>query len=107
MGFIDDDPHRVGCTLCGVPVKDACAWSQQAWSRLPEIWISSPLITNERAGQVAAQWPEKVAVRRFQLLMELVPEDDMLSSAKVLSLTGEGKESLTGQPSQMFANSSP
>jgi hypothetical protein len=99
VGFIDDDPHRVGRLLCSVPVKDAWAWSQQAWPRRPEIWISSPRITNERARQVAAQWPEKVAVRRWQLQMEPVPEGSMPSSAIALSPSREGKESLTGQPS--------
>jgi FlaA1/EpsC-like NDP-sugar epimerase len=99
VGFIDDDPHRVGRLLCSVPVKDAWAWSQQAWPRRPEIWISSPGITNERARQVAAQWPEKVAVRRWQLQMEPVPEGSMPSSAIALSPSREAKESLTGQPS--------
>src|SRR5262245_20917259 len=28
VGFIDDDPHRVGRKLCGVPVKDGWAWSR-------------------------------------------------------------------------------
>jgi UDP-GlcNAc:undecaprenyl-phosphate GlcNAc-1-phosphate transferase len=107
VGFIDDDPHRVGCTLCSVPVKDVWAWSQQPWPRLPEIWVSSSLITNERARQVAAQWPEKVAVRRLQLQMEPVPDDGMPSSAMVLYPSGDGKKSLSGQPSQMFASSSP
>jgi UDP-GlcNAc:undecaprenyl-phosphate/decaprenyl-phosphate GlcNAc-1-phosphate transferase len=99
VGFIDDDPHRVGRKLCGIPVKDGWAWSRQAWGRLPEIWVSSQLITDERARQVAAQWPEKVAVHRLQVHMEPVSDDDVTSSAMVLSRSREGKESLTGQPS--------
>jgi UDP-GlcNAc:undecaprenyl-phosphate GlcNAc-1-phosphate transferase len=99
VGFIDDDPHRVGHKLCGVPVKDGWAWSRQAWRRLPAIWVSSQLITDERARQVAAQWLEKVAVYRRQVQMEPVLDDGRPSSAMVLSRSREGKESLTGQPS--------
>ena len=99
VGFIDDDPHRVGRKLCGVPVKDGWAWSRQAWRRLPAIWVSSQLITDERARQVAAQWPEKVAVHRRQVQMQPVPDDGSPSSAMMLSRSREGKESLTGQPS--------
>jgi FlaA1/EpsC-like NDP-sugar epimerase len=99
VGFIDDDPHRVGRKLCGVPVKDGWTWSRQAWGRLPAIWVSSQLITDERARQVAAQWPEKVAVHRLQIQMEPVADDGVTSSAMGLSRSREGKESLTGQPS--------
>jgi hypothetical protein len=99
VGFIDDDPHRVGRKLCGVPVKDSWAWSRQAWRRPPAIWVSSQLITDKRARQVAAQWPEKVALRRLQVQMAPVPDDVMPPAAMVLSRSREGKESLTGQPS--------
>jgi hypothetical protein len=99
VGFIDDDPHRVGRKLCGVPVKDGWSWSRQAWRQIPAIWVSSQFITDERARQVAAQWPEKVAVHRLQVQMEPVPDDVTPSSAIVLSRSREGKESLTGQPS--------
>jgi UDP-GlcNAc:undecaprenyl-phosphate GlcNAc-1-phosphate transferase len=92
VGFIDDDPHRVGHKLCGVPVKDGWSWSRQAWRQLPAIWVSSQLITDERARQVAAQWPEKVAVHRLQVQMEPVPDDVTPSSAMVLSRSREGKE---------------
>jgi len=54
---------------------------------------------DERAGQVAAQWPEKVAVHRLQVHMEPVPDDVTSSSAVVLSRSREGKEALTGEPS--------
>lgn len=70
VGFIDDDPNLAGRTLCGLPVKHGTAWIEQTWSYAPEIWISSGFVSDERAQQVAAQWPRGALLRRLRLHME-------------------------------------
>ena len=73
VGFIDDDPRCVGRKLCGVPVKHGQEWLQQPWPHAPEIWVSSCFIPDERAWQLAAQWPEQAVVRRLSLQVSLLP----------------------------------
>ena len=66
VGFVDDDTKRVGRKLCGVPIQHGPEWLRQPWYHTPEIWISSQLISDKQAQQLANQWPEKAAVRRLK-----------------------------------------
>jgi UDP-GlcNAc:undecaprenyl-phosphate GlcNAc-1-phosphate transferase len=72
VGFIDDDPHQVGHKLCGVPVEHGLEWLGRPWNVLPEIWISSRFIPDERAQQLVTQWDGRTAVRRLRLHVEPV-----------------------------------
>jgi UDP-GlcNAc:undecaprenyl-phosphate/decaprenyl-phosphate GlcNAc-1-phosphate transferase len=72
VGFVDDDPKRVGRKLCDIPIQHGPAWLKQPWHYTPEIWISSRFISDKQAHQLAEQWPEKAIVRRLSLQTELV-----------------------------------
>ena len=85
MGFIDDNPHCVGRKLCGVPVQHGRAWLEQAWDRVPEIWVSSRFIPEARALLLAAQWQGKAVVRRFKLEMDPPLADAILAPTQPLS----------------------
>jgi UDP-GlcNAc:undecaprenyl-phosphate GlcNAc-1-phosphate transferase len=85
IGFIDDNPHCVGRKLCGVPVQHGREWLEQAWDRVPEIWVSSRFIPEARALQLAAQWQKRAVVRRFKLEMAPPLADSILVPAPQLS----------------------
>jgi UDP-GlcNAc:undecaprenyl-phosphate GlcNAc-1-phosphate transferase len=72
VGFIDDDPHQVGHKLCGVPVKHGSEWLRRSWNAMPEIWISSRFIPDERAQQLVKQWDGRTTVCRLRLHIEPV-----------------------------------
>jgi UDP-GlcNAc:undecaprenyl-phosphate GlcNAc-1-phosphate transferase len=72
LGFIDDDPNRVGRMLCGFPVKNGMEWLGQPLSGTPEIWISSQFVPDKRAQQLARHWEGQATVRRLRLRMEPV-----------------------------------
>jgi FlaA1/EpsC-like NDP-sugar epimerase len=81
VGFVDDDPHRVGYKLCGVPVKYGWEWLRQPWNRTPEIWVSSRSIPDECVVLLAVQWQERAVMRRRRLHMEpLLPNPGLLLS---------------------------
>jgi hypothetical protein len=97
VGFLDDDPHRVGHKLCGVPVKHGPEWLRQPWNTIPEIWISSRFIPEERAQQLVTQWDGRIAVRRLRLHVEpvlsgqsAVPNGRGISTEGTSVATGDG-----------------
>lgn len=67
VGFIDDNPNKVGRKLCGVPIRQGLVWVRQSWSRAPEIWISSRFISDQRAKEIASHWPKEIMIRRLHL----------------------------------------
>jgi len=75
VGFVDDDIKRVGRKLCGAPIQHGPEWLRQPWHHTPEIWISSQLISDKQARQLADQWPEKAAIRRLKFQMEAILDD--------------------------------
>jgi UDP-GlcNAc:undecaprenyl-phosphate GlcNAc-1-phosphate transferase len=85
MGFVDDDPNQVGRKLCGLPVRDCEEWTRQPRSFVPEIWISSKAIPDQRALQLAGQWEGKAPVRRLKLQMEPVLNGLPLRRTKEIS----------------------
>jgi UDP-GlcNAc:undecaprenyl-phosphate GlcNAc-1-phosphate transferase len=89
VGFIDDDPHRVGHKLCGVSVKHGSEWLRHPWKALPEIWISSRFIPDEQAQQLLKQWDERIAVRRLRLHMESVLNGQAAVPNEQVVSTGE------------------
>ena len=93
VGFIDDDPHQVGHKLCGVPVKHGSEWLRHPWNALPEIWISSRFIPDERAQQLVKQWDERMAVRRLRLHIEPVMNGQLaVPNEQVVSPGGTSME---------------
>jgi len=69
VGFVDDDPDRIGRTLCGLPVKNREGWWGEQWNHAPEIWVSSPFVQDSWAHQLAQHWNGQAIVRRAQLQM--------------------------------------
>ena len=74
IGFIDDDANWQGRNLCGLSVKAGEEWLRQSWNCVPEIWISSKSISDQRAVQLAEQWETRAVIRRLKLLVEPVPD---------------------------------
>lgn len=69
VGYVDDDPHKVGRKLCGVPIKQGTDWRRRPWPTPPEIWISSRFVPDTLAQRLARQWPGQTMVRRLRLEM--------------------------------------
>ena len=74
LGFVDDDERRSGRRLCGLPIASGREWRRQLNGQSPEIWISSRAIPDERARQLARQWPDALPPRRMQLRLQVVGE---------------------------------
>ncbi len=72
VGFVDDDPHRVGRNLCGISVKNRAEWLKQQWEGPVEIWVSSKFIPDCLIHDFASQWRDMPTVRRLQLQMTTV-----------------------------------
>lgn len=72
VGFVDDDPYRVGRNLCGIPVKNQAEWLKQQWEGPVEIWVSSRFIPDDLIQDFASQWRDMPTVRRLQLQMTTV-----------------------------------
>ncbi|MBI4768087.1 MAG: hypothetical protein HY787_26415 [Deltaproteobacteria bacterium] len=70
LGFIDDDPNLTGRNLCGMPIKNKDQWIKEIETYLPEIWISSRSIPDERAWILARQWDQEVLIKRLRVRME-------------------------------------
>ena len=77
IGFIDDDIHKIGRTLCGVPVRAGEDWAGCPMSAQPEVWISSRFVDDQRAFDVTDHWHGPVTIRRVQLRLVVVePQSD-------------------------------
>jgi UDP-GlcNAc:undecaprenyl-phosphate GlcNAc-1-phosphate transferase len=72
VGFMDDNPNRVGRTLCGLDVRDCSHWVGRIWHRLPEVWVSSKFITDKRIEAILREWNAPVAVKQMRLTVEPV-----------------------------------
>ncbi|UCH51408.1 MAG: hypothetical protein JSV54_01160, partial [Chloroflexota bacterium] len=72
IGFIDDDPAKVGSQLCGLPIKSPAQWLTQKWEEPPHIWISSKHIMDQHAIKLAERWEGKSQVKRMDVLMKVV-----------------------------------
>ena len=72
LGFIEDDPNRVGRRLCGVPIKKGFDWISQTWNRPPEIWISSRFISDQQGRELAQHWNGQATVRRVHLQIDRI-----------------------------------
>ena len=74
IGFIDDDPTRIGRRLCGLAVRSPTEWTEQRCENPPEIWIASKFIPDQQARDLAAHWNGGGAVRRVQLRLDAVED---------------------------------
>lgn len=72
VGFVDDDPHKAGRLLCGLPIKTKRQWLDQVWPQSPEIWVSSRHISDETASKFASHWNGDALVRRLQVQLNPV-----------------------------------
>jgi UDP-GlcNAc:undecaprenyl-phosphate GlcNAc-1-phosphate transferase len=70
LGFIDDDPNKTDRNLCGLPVKNKTQWSKEIVNHLPEIWVSSRSIPDERVWMLVQEWDQEVLIKRLQVSME-------------------------------------
>ena len=70
LGFIDDDPNKTGRNLCGLPVKTKTQWIKEVISQVPEIWVSSRFISDERVWILFQEWDQEVLIKRLQVRME-------------------------------------
>jgi GT2 family glycosyltransferase len=72
VGFIDESHEQAGSWLCGMPIRNGAEWVQQPWDCLPELWVSSPSISDAQARTLARRWSEgreTVTVRRLRMRM--------------------------------------
>jgi UDP-GlcNAc:undecaprenyl-phosphate GlcNAc-1-phosphate transferase len=76
VGFVDDDSHKVGRKLCGVPVLSRAQCLERAWNPAPEIWISSKFIPDTKALEVADSFGGEIGVRRARLQLSVVERQD-------------------------------
>jgi UDP-GlcNAc:undecaprenyl-phosphate GlcNAc-1-phosphate transferase len=76
VGFVEDDSHKVGRKLCGVPVLSMAQCLERAWNPAPEIWISSKFIPDTKALEVAASFGGEIVVRRARLQLSVVERHD-------------------------------
>ncbi len=70
VGFIDDDPEKIGRNLCGTPVRRQSDWLRADWNRLPEIWVSSLSIPDEAVQGLRHRWPAGITIRRLRIVLE-------------------------------------
>jgi FlaA1/EpsC-like NDP-sugar epimerase len=70
VGFMDDNPNRVGRKLCCFDVRDSSEWIEKTWERLPEVWVSSRSIGDKRVGALLKEWKVPIIVKRMQLTVE-------------------------------------
>ena len=72
VGFIDDDPEKEDRRLCGLPVRSPKSWLQRLRDPVPEIWISSPQIGDDRALDMSQRWNGEAKVQRLNVQMTRV-----------------------------------
>lgn len=70
IGFIDDDPNKIGRNLCGLPIKNKAQWIREIKGPLPEIWVSSRAIPGEVVADLLAQWGQPLVVKKLRVLLE-------------------------------------
>jgi FlaA1/EpsC-like NDP-sugar epimerase len=73
VGFVDDDSRIAGRKLCGMPIKTPAEWARPAWRVPPDVWVSSRLVSDERAQEFAARCGGGTAVRRLAISLNVVP----------------------------------
>ena len=74
IGFVDDDPNRVGRQLCGLPVENTDAWIPEKIAGDLEIWISSPKIPTEKASVLSQRLKRWTRIRRITLELTTIQE---------------------------------
>ncbi len=102
VGFIDDDPSLMGRRLCGIPVKNGSEWIRQAWNCTPEIWISSRVISDQRAQALAQHWNGQATVRRVQLRLETIEGASDQAGLFGRELFDEGREIVRAESDGLF-----
>src|SRR5207249_2487539 len=74
IGFVDDDPNRIGRRLCGFRIQGAEAWAIEKIVGDLEIWISSPKIPTEKALVFSERLKRWTRIRRIRLELVTVHE---------------------------------
>lgn len=90
VGFIDEDSDRVGCRLCGLPIKNGEAWSKRKWQQLPEIWISADVMPNQAVLSSVRLWFKPVIIKWWdsQLRVLDTKQAEAASSEKLVVTAG-------------------
>jgi len=104
VGFIDDDPNLMGRRLCGIPVKNGSEWIRQAWNCIPQIWISSQFISDQRAQALAQHWNGEAIVRRAELRLETIQEASEQACFFGRELFDDDREILRAESDGLFPN---
>jgi UDP-GlcNAc:undecaprenyl-phosphate GlcNAc-1-phosphate transferase len=86
VGFMDDNPNRVGRTLCGMDVWGGSDWIERTSDQLPEVWVSSKFIDDKRVDSLLKEWKAPVTVKRMHLTMEPI---SVVSKPKAIDTLSE------------------